>query len=238
MWPFPEYLCRHLSASCPLTDRSVPFHVGTLSLSLLSVFLLSVSSLAPRRARDPDEDIPYISCFPASWPNLSPVILFLFSISHMFHPCFDSVDISLSESSVQSCTTNLPLQRDEVPPLPWFCPLTSCPTNPLSIVSPEESPPLSSREESLWLIVETHHLLPIVFQACPRLYIPVVVPCPQAGWRSISVAPQTDILGLYPWIPDGYEVHPILVCLLVSPTWFPISRMNHIVEVQAQTVFN
>ena len=30
----------------------------------------------------------------------------------------------------------------------------------------------------------------IVFRACPRHYIPVVVPCPPAGRRSISVAPQ------------------------------------------------
>ncbi len=136
-------LCRRLSTSCPLADRSVPFDVGTLTLSLWSVFLHSVVSLAPRRVRDPDEDIPYISCFPSSWPNLSATILLLFFIAHMFHPCFGSVDISLPESSVQSCTTTLSLQRDEAPPLPWFCPLTSCPTNPLSIVSPEEPPPLS-----------------------------------------------------------------------------------------------
>ncbi len=35
------------------------------------------------------------------------------SIDHMFRPYFDSGDISLSESSVRSCTTTLPLQRDE-----------------------------------------------------------------------------------------------------------------------------
>jgi hypothetical protein len=143
----------------------------------------------------------------------------------MFHPCCDSVDISLPESSAQSCTTTLLLQRDEAPSLPWFCPLASCPTNPLSIVSPEEPSPLSytetipvshcsnpvspprSEAEPVALVSETttglgeawdgHFSPTIVFQACPRRYIPVVVPCPPTGRRSISVTPQPDILGLF-----------------------------------------
>ena len=125
-----------------MADRSTPFDVGALVLSLWSVFLRSESSLAPRRAPDPDGYIPYISCLPSSWPSLSAAILLLFSIDRMSHPSFGSVDTSLPESSVQSCTTTLSLQRDEAPPLPWFCPLVNCPTSPLSIVSPEEPPPL------------------------------------------------------------------------------------------------
>ena len=62
-----------------------------------------------------------------------------------------------------------------------------------------------------------HFLSTIVFPAGPRRYIPVAVPCPQAGRRSISVAPQVVILGLCLEIPDGHAVPLILACQLVSP---------------------
>jgi hypothetical protein len=114
----PSNPCHRLSTSCALAGRSVPFGARTLALSLWSVVLPRVVFLSARRTRGPDNNIPCISRFPVSWSSLSDSILLLFSIDRVLHPCFGSVGISLPESSAQFCTTILPPQRDESPPLP------------------------------------------------------------------------------------------------------------------------